>query len=557
LRRRRQKMSNENGAENGYQWWLQYILIPVGVAVIAGSFALSVALMAGLRQQAIAGLEVTRDFEILATQLAVTNESSPENALALENGDGSGVEPAALPATATLTSAPPPTPIISPTMTPEVSCGQVPAGWRPYLVVPGDTLYSLARQSGTTVTTIQQVNCMASNQIIDGQRIWLPAMPPTEPPTVPTTETPRPSGDVMVVRAWTADSNLNPKTTFEPGDPIQWVLMVENATGRDAEVELTYEVSDASGGLVRLWNGTVTTGTGTRQWNLSRTVLPDTAGTGTFSGSGSYNGTPSKASATYFVTVPTVTPSLTPTAQAACNLSFAITNVRPNETVTFQTNNYPRLQTFTVTMGPMGTKGINGIVVGQFNSGHGGSFAVSMQIPAQLAGSREISIRTQTENPDSALCAHSWFENVGDSTLTPTPTSTSTATSTPTATWTPSPTAVGSPDLIVSDVSSISVSCPGGSGTCVTEATFVVANEGIGSAGAFNILITADPSQSVTVNQLSNGLASGETQTLTILTTPGGNCFDPDCTVCVTVDSGQAITESNEGNNLMCQTRGG
>ena len=89
----------------------------------------------------------------------------------------------------------------------------------------------------------------------------------------------------------------------------------------------------------------------------------------------------------------------------------------------------------------------------------------------------------------------------------------------------------------------------------MTEVNFIVANVGIGSAGAFNIRIVADPAQSVIVDQPSSGLASGETQTFTIMTTPGGNCFDSDCTVCITVDNDQVITESDEENNMLCETR--
>lgn len=326
------------------------------------------------------------------------------------------------------------------------------------MVTRGDTLYSLAGQTGTTVATIQQVNCLSGTQINDGQRIWLPAIPPTEPPTAPPTETPTlpptepptvpptPDGDVMVVRAWTADRNRIPKTTFEPGDPIEWVLNVENTTGSDAKIELTYELSDASGGSVGLWNGTVTAGAGTSEWALVRTVSPNTVGTNTFIGSGSYNVTTSEAVVVYNV------------------------------------------------IGPA---------------------------PPEI--------------------------------ISPTPTST--ATLTPTPTWTPSPPPVVPPDLTVSGISSISSICPGGSGTCVTEVRFDVANVGSGNADAFNIRIVADPSQSVIVDQPFSGLASRDTQTLTITTPPGGGCFDPDCTVCVTVDSDQRITESDEGNNLLCETR--
>ncbi len=115
------------------------------------------------------------------------------------------------------------------------------------------------------------------------------------------------------------------------------------------------------------------------------------------------------------------------------------------------------------------------------------------------------------------------------------------------------------PDLIVQDIdlNTLTVDCPGGQGTCVTKVSFTIANVGSGDAGAFNIRIVFDPAQSVVVTQSVNGLAAGAVQTFTVTTPPGRNCFDPDCTVCVTVDSDNSVVESNEANNKLCKTRPG
>jgi hypothetical protein len=95
-----------------------------------------------------------------------------------------------------------------------------------------------------------------------------------------------------------------------------------------------------------------------------------------------------------------------------------ITGVVRNEEVTFQTYNYPSNVAFSVTMGPMGTRGIGGIHVGDFNSGAGGSFPVTMPIPAELAGSYQISIRAQSHHPmPYAFFSYNWFFN--NSTLAP------------------------------------------------------------------------------------------------------------------------------------------
>jgi len=112
------------------------------------------------------------------------------------------------------------------------------------------------------------------------------------------------------------------------------------------------------------------------------------------------------------------------------------------------------------------------------------------------------------------------------------------------------------PDLVVRDIdlNSLKVDCPGGGGTCVTTVTFTIANVGSGDAGAFNVRVVLDPVQSVVVNVAVSGLNAGETKIMTITSPPGGNCFDPDCTTCIKVDSGNAVDESDETNNDRCET---
>jgi subtilase family serine protease len=84
-----------------------------------------------------------------------------------------------------------------------------------------------------------------------------------------------------------------------------------------------------------------------------------------------------------------------------------------------------------------------------------------------------------------------------------------------------------------------------------------VINSGAGNAEAFNIQIVLDPEQSVIVDQRTTGLGPGQEESFTITTPPGGNCYDPNCTICVTVDSYQQVTESNKENNRLCMTAGG
>lgn len=109
-----------------------------------------------------------------------------------------------------------------------------------------------------------------------------------------------------MVGAWTADGNWNPKTTFASGDPIQWVINVDNTTGGDAPIELTYDVRGSNGEQVVYWNGTVATEAGSWAWGLPGTVAGGMFGTHAFSGYGSYQGIVSQAAVTYFVTGPSI-----------------------------------------------------------------------------------------------------------------------------------------------------------------------------------------------------------------------------------------------------------
>ena len=94
--------------------------------------------------------------------------------------------------------------------------------------------------------------------------------------------------------------------------------------------------------------------------------------------------------------------------------TFRIVSVNADQDVTVETNNFPANQTFTWTMGAMGTQGINGIVVNSaWNSGNGGTMTATFAIPAQLKGSYQISIRAQTghTHPYNPFYAYNWFYN--------------------------------------------------------------------------------------------------------------------------------------------------
>lgn len=88
--------------------------------------------------------------------------------------------------------------------------------------------------------------------------------------------------------------------------------------------------------------------------------------------------------------------------------TFAIESVDPNVSVTIRTRNFPPDRVFIVTMGHMGTLGIDGIPVGTIDSGpEGGTIVATFDIPNQLKGLERIAIRAQS----TPFFAYNWFDN--------------------------------------------------------------------------------------------------------------------------------------------------
>ena len=82
-----------------------------------------------------------------------------------------------------------PEPTITTAQVTPVPCGQ-PHGWGIYYVRSGDTLYHIGMIFNTTVTALQQANCLGnSTYIYAGQTLYVP-VPPTRTPTDTPTQAP-------------------------------------------------------------------------------------------------------------------------------------------------------------------------------------------------------------------------------------------------------------------------------------------------------------------------------------------------------------------------------
>lgn len=108
-------------------------------------------------------------------------------------------------------------------------------------------------------------------------------------------------------------------------------------------------------------------------------------------------------------------------AYASSNIpTFSISSVIKDQSVTIKTFNFPANDTFRVLMGKMGTKGVNGIQVATTNSGSGGTFTQTYNIPASLQGQYQIAIRLESTT-GSSYYAYNWFYNNSTAVASPTP----------------------------------------------------------------------------------------------------------------------------------------
>jgi hypothetical protein len=105
----------------------------------------------------------------------------------------------------------------------------------------------------------------------------------------------------------------------------------------------------------------------------------------------------------------TTTPGPTPVPGYSGYPTISIASVVGNTSVTIKGSNFPASIDFKVLIGAYGTLGIGGTQVGTFNSGTGGTFTATYNIPAAFSGKTPLSIRV--ESTSGAFYAYNWFWN--------------------------------------------------------------------------------------------------------------------------------------------------
>lgn len=211
--------SDNNTQEDVLKWTIRYVLIPVTLAVMAGYFALAV-----VDRQFELGTPSNQEildevFTALTAaavnmpQTPIPDQTNTPTAVPSQTPEAnSGSTPIADAGTAVPA---PPTP----------NCGSVPFGWVLYTVQPGNTLFSLARQTGTTIEAIRQTNCLYG-ELMANSRIWLPNLFVERPGPTPTntstaTATPTPTETPTVLRPpSTATMTPTPTATATVTTPV-------------------------------------------------------------------------------------------------------------------------------------------------------------------------------------------------------------------------------------------------------------------------------------------------------------------------------------------------
>jgi hypothetical protein len=95
-------------------------------------------------------------------------------------------------------------------------------------------------------------------------------------------------------------------------------------------------------------------------------------------------------------------------AQAYATPITSIVSINSGVSVTVAGTNFPSGQNFTVRMGPYGSDGVGGTVVGSYNTGSGAYFTSTYAIPSALKGVDKIAIRF--ESPQG-IFSYNWFNN--------------------------------------------------------------------------------------------------------------------------------------------------
>ena len=259
-----------------------------------------------------------------------------------------------------------------------------------HTVKRGETLYEIGLQYGVSWKVLAEINDLEDPGVIyTGQKLCVstsssPANPPSSG-TIPTFNI------LSVVK----DQSVTIQTSNFPANDTFDVLMGEFGTQAKNGIKVD-RISSGQGGSFK---ATFTIPAALYGYKRIAIRLQSSTGSGYFA----YNWFTNNTSGSSGGEKPPASPGYSgiPT--------FKIASVVRDTSVTIKTSNFPANDTFAVSMGAMGTRGVNGIKVDQITSGSGGELTLTFNIPASLQGSRQIAIRL--ESSGSGYYAYNWFYN--------------------------------------------------------------------------------------------------------------------------------------------------
>jgi LysM repeat protein len=283
----------------------------------------------------------------------------------------------------------------------QAQAAQVANCTQTYTVKAGDTLAKIAAANNTTWRTLAEINKIENaNRIYTGQVICLAVSATTPVPTTPAPTTPARTPTISI-QSVVKDTSVSIRTANYPANRTFDVLMGAMGTRGVNGVKVGTLESGAGGTL----DGTYNIPASLQGSSRIAIRLQSTTG-GYFSYNWFHN--TSTAVATPAPTTPAPT-APAPTTPAARVPTISILSVAKDTTVTIRTANYPANRTFEVLMGPMGTRGVNGVKVGTLETGSGGTLQATFNIPASLQGSKQIAIRLQSTT--GGYFSYNWFYN--------------------------------------------------------------------------------------------------------------------------------------------------
>ena len=251
-----------------------------------------------------------------------------------------------------------------------------------YTVQKGEYLVLIGRKLGIDWRTIAELNDLSNpSRVYPGQKLCV-ATGSTPPPQPPPTVVP-----TFKIVSVVEDESVTIQTFNFPANQKFDVLMGPLGT-QGIDGKLVDTISSGSGGSFTA-NFRIPA---SLRGSAAIAIRLESTTTGTFS----YNWFSNTSGGTGGVPITKI-----PT--------FTIQSVVEDQSVTVRTHDFPANMKFVVRMNVIGTRGIGGLVVDTIDSGSGGAFTATFEIPAALQGLQQISIRM--DSTSTGHFAYNWFWN--------------------------------------------------------------------------------------------------------------------------------------------------